>query len=255
MVFFSARRCNGVNDEFIKHIAKTPSRYLSIANVDLYGCKAVTLKGITEFVYMMSSRLEHLTLRHFDEPKIKDITSMRTLERLLARRTPSLSSLTLELNHAWIKQFRLNCLDGHPSLRALSLTLDHRTDLPTDLPNLEVLQLTIVDDYINAYWIRLKDHVDYPKLKRLEVTICSYAQKDLELQTDTLIYAIKEKLPALNYLKIQRTESHCPMDDSYDRKCFQVTHPPKYRKPEVEAAQLSRLRVFAKARKIRIDCP
>jgi hypothetical protein len=259
MVLFSAKHCNVVNDEFLKCLAKKPYRYLSIANVDLYGCKTVTLKGIVEFVGTMKSRLEHLSLRHFDEPEIKDTESMRALERLLASRTSSLTTLTLELNRAWIKQFRLyRCLHGHPSLRTLSLTLDSRIRLPTNLPHLEVLHLEIVDDYFGAYWIMLlRDTVNYPKLQRLEVTSCSYAAKHLKLSIDLLIAAIATKLPALNYLKIQRTQSHCPMDASYDRKAVitpQVIQRAHFPAPELEAQELQRLKAFAQRRNIRLDC-
>ena len=80
----------------------------------------------------------------------------------------SLKSLSLTVCCAPSHTFSLSGLNGHNSLRELSLCIDGTLNLPEDLPCLESLTLELMDSCHEYYWRQLA-HCQYPKLKRLEI--------------------------------------------------------------------------------------
>lgn len=256
MVFFSGRNSELVTDQVLLSLADTSLGYPDFSRIDIRGCNT-TLEGVADFLYAMGSRLEGLSMSHSHEIAV-DAESMRRIETLLSQKCSSLVSLSLELNHPWTKEFRPSCLDNHGSLQELSLTLDDRMYLPVSLPNLEVLKLEIIDDYVECYWRLLLVRSQYPKLKWLEVTITSYAFLPLVLRIDLLISAIKAKLPSLEYLVVKRAKRTSPLDKYRDYKRTATRDDirrARYRRREDETNEWKRLRAFAKSRNIKCKCP
>jgi hypothetical protein len=254
--FYSARNSPFITDEWLSFIAAhNRTRYAFLNSIDIRGCNGITIGGIAQFVEAMDYRLRRLAISHFHESEIEDTDAVRKLEALLGK-TPCLESLTLELNKAWVDIFSFNCLDRNTSLRELSIMLDWPTFLPAYIPYLETLRLEIVDDYIDLYWAQLH-HAAYPKLKRLEITVCSHFIPHLALDIDYLIEAIEENqyLKGLEVLVIRRQDRHHAMDKGFDQRVTITTETiqnERYRSISVEREEWRQLKAFCRARNI--DC-
>jgi hypothetical protein len=255
--FFSARNNPFVTDEWLSFLAAhNDTRFDQLARIDIRGCNSITIGGIAQFVETMGSRLKGISMSHFHEKHIKDIDALLKLEALLGS-APSLESLSLELNKAWVEAFLTDCLIESTSLRELSLIFDSRAWIPTSLCNLETLRLEIIDDYAEIYWDQLEGF-EYPRLKRLEITVSSHLLNPLRLEIAFLIEAIKNNLSALEVLVIRRKNRTHSMDRSSNKRnelCSWTIRRATYRSVAVEKEEWRQLRAFCQSRNIKCECP
>jgi hypothetical protein len=256
-VFFSAKDNVFVTDQWLLSLARNKARYNRIARIDIRGCNRITIGGIALFVETMGSRLKGISMSHFHEREIQDTYALSKMGALLGS-SPCLESLTLELNKAWIDTFSLDCLNGSTSLRELSIVLDSYKDIPAILPNLETLNLEIIDGLTEYYWEQLCFGA-YPRLKRLEMTVSSHLAPHLQLGIDSLIESIENNktLHGLKSVVIQRRVRHHAMDRGYDRgkwiTSWQATV--FQRSMSIEREEWQQLSTFCRSRNIYCKYP
>ena len=255
VVFFSARNCARLEDGCLQVLA---ADYPNLAHVDFSGCKKVSSDGICRFVHDMGHRLKGLAMDSLRESFLNDFSmndDVRCIEEAISN-APSLMSLSLTVCCASSHKFSMSGLNGHNSLRELSLCIDGAMNLPEDLPWLESLSLELMDSCHIFYWRQLVNS-HYPKLKTLEIMSSVYAFQAMPLHIDLLI-SILARTSNLESFTIRRLERNSPLDEACDLRIHpdfdSLYHSLPVRQPAFEAGETERLVAFAKSRRIKCVC-
>lgn len=132
------------------------------------------------------------------------------------------------------------------------------SSFPQDLPCLEVLKLDFVDENPGYYWQQLST-CRYPKLKRVDITVSTYAHPEVSLKLDILM-AFFSGLLNLESITLSRCKRDVPLDRSNDLKKRPISEELQERlhidrrQPSFEAEEVKLLMAFAKKRKIECNC-
>lgn len=239
-----------VTDRFIGFLCYDHPK---LAHVDLSGCDNLTEQKVAYFVNRMGSRLKSFTMKFLPPP----IQHIKKLGEELSKAS-SLETLSLTLNRDWRRGLDFSCFNGHTSLRELSITVEGAFKLPKDLPHLEVLNLEIIDENPGYFWDYLLQ-CRYPNLKRVNLTVSSYAYPAFGLEIDMLTRVLSKALE-LESVVISRLQRHTPLDKTDDLKDRPLSDARSqrmshfHRRPDFEAEEVKRLIAFCRKRKIHCTC-